>query len=95
MRLKWPEKIVKEYNYFNNNKRCQNAASLNEAFGLREHRLLIEDFPPCFFAGRVGESQFVLIGLNPGFNWKRSRIERRIYSKHGWEDTYFSFLTGS
>jgi len=94
---KWPELVVDEYHYFDKTNECLRAEELDRVFGNRLH--LVRNYPPCFFAGRVGASQFCLLGLNPGYSKGRSTVERRIYAENaarygekGWEETYLTFF---
>jgi len=86
----WPKLIIREYAYFDKTKKCLKVDEFNTLFKLREP--LIQDCPPCFFAGNIKESPYWLVGLNPGYNKKRNQVEREIYDKLGWERTYLTFF---
>ncbi len=95
MSLDWPRKIIEEYDYFNCNGHCLNVDLFTKAFRARASKratCFIADFPPCFFAGRVGKTEFVLVSLNPGYNCKRSIVERCVCGELHWENTYLTFF---
>lgn len=86
----FPTFVEHEYDYFNKNKRCLNAEKFNDVFEFQDpKKRLCADWPPVFFAGRVGQRQFVLLSLNPG---KPTNIEIELYKKFGWKKTYLTFF---
>lgn len=90
--VNWPLLVRKEYEHWEKENHCLNATELNSQLQLNEKTRFIEDRPPCFFAGRVGQSKILLISLNPGYKGKRKEIEYKVFNKHGWEETYFTFF---
>jgi len=92
MSLRWPSLVCKEYEHWENERQCLNARFLNSSLDLEGDSRFIEDRPPCFFAGRLGESKIMLLSLNPGFKGKRNLVEYRIFKERGWEETYLTFF---
>jgi hypothetical protein len=67
-----------------------NAEKFNAVFEFRDPtKRLRSDWPPVFFAGKVGARPFVLLSLNPG---KPTKTEIELYHKWGWKKTYLTFF---
>jgi len=96
MPLKWPSLVMKEYEHWfsekEGNRRCLNAARLNSSLNLKGDARFIENMPPCFLVGNVGESKTMLLSLNPGYKGERGKKEYEVFDSLGWKKAYLTFF---
>ena len=89
--MKWPKRILEEYEAFDNRQYNLFAGDLVELF-------FDTSMPPCFFAGDLTKAKYGLLGLNPGLGEGRER-ELEEYKKlrktneFAWKELYYNFFS--